>query len=1021
MPSKTNQKHHVIILGAGRSVRGNVPSVVRVMDWLVTAFQTLPRARFSLVSGFNANFLIEQFPDAEIFFNPQWESTGPVFSLSLVPLEIKSPTYISYADIVFRPSLVQQMENQTTDVVLAVDSRWRNRYQGRATSALLKAERISFKRKGSPFLDPNSAPDEADAEFTGLVRFSPKAVARIKNLLKLKTSSLSTTLPQLIDQLILSGLSWSTVDSQGDWAALDAAQDLARFVLGTKAESLQRLKPLVRASLIPESVSFTAKDWKKNPTKVVKEIRSAFSFGNLIVRSSALNEDSWKQSLAGKNLSVASVPSRDTGKIEKAIELVLASYDDLALDDQVLVQPMLENVRCSGVVLTRAQDGRAPYYVISYDDTTASTSSVTSGNGAHIKTLYLLRDTRFSDDFPKPLCDVIEGVKEIENLVGHDSLDIEFAITDDERLWLLQVRPLTAGKEIRSLEDNQIRGAINLASRWFSGYQTAHPSLLGKKTILNVMSDWNPAEIIGTKPKPLAFSLYRHVITDETWATQRAEFGYRDVRPCPLIVSVLGHPYVDVRATFNSFVPAALSQQLSQKLVEHYLLHLRVEPELYDKVEFEILFTCLAFDFDHTSKRLTDSGFTVQETTQFRAALRDLTEKGITRCASDFAAIPELAARQARARDSALPPLAMAFLLLEDIRRLSALNFAHLARQGFIAMTLLRSLEKVEAITANEKEAFLASLITVSGQMRTDAWLVKESKKTRAEFIATYGHLRPGTYDITSSRYDVDPSRFLEPLVEEAVAPSTIETFVWNAKTADKIAMALEKARLPFTPQFLANYFKQAIEGRELSKFQFTKGLSDALEMIAQWGQSLGFSREELSHVSISQLLSLREPISAQPAEVVKAMLTRGRAKQELLHSLCLPTQIFSNDDFFGHKQMTAEANFITRQRVCANGVHYERLGEAQQDLRGHIILIPSADPGYDWILGQGISGLITMYGGTNSHMAIRAAECRLPAAIGVGEVLFLELTHARLIDLDCANRRVAAVSTETTKQKKAA
>ena len=32
------------------------------------------------------------------------------------------------------------------------------------------------------------------------------------------------------------------------------------------------------------------------------------------------------------------------------------------------------------------------------------------------------------------------------------------------------------------------------------------------------------------------------------------------------------------------------------------------------------------------------------------------------------------------------------------------------------------------------------------------------------------------------------------------------------------------------------------------------------------------------------------------------------------------------------------------------------------------------------------IAGLITQYGGTNSHMAIRCAELGIPAAIGIGD-----------------------------------
>ena len=52
--------------------------------------------------------------------------------------------------------------------------------------------------------------------------------------------------------------------------------------------------------------------------------------------------------------------------------------------------------------------------------------------------------------------------------------------------------------------------------------------------------------------------------------------------------------------------------------------------------------------------------------------------------------------------------------------------------------------------------------------------------------------------------------------------------------------------------------------------------------------------------------------------------------------------------------------------------------GALDADVTGRIVLIPSADPGYDWLLARGIAGLITMFGGANSHMAVRAAECTI-------------------------------------------
>ena len=35
-----------------------------------------------------------------------------------------------------------------------------------------------------------------------------------------------------------------------------------------------------------------------------------------------------------------------------------------------------------------------------------------------------------------------------------------------------------------------------------------------------LVADWNPAEMIGDKPNPLALSLYKELITDEIWREQ---------------------------------------------------------------------------------------------------------------------------------------------------------------------------------------------------------------------------------------------------------------------------------------------------------------------------------------------------------------------------------------------------------------------------------------------------------------------------------------------------------------------
>ena len=69
--------------------------------------------------------------------------------------------------------------------------------------------------------------------------------------------------------------------------------------------------------------------------------------------------------------------------------------------------------------------------------------------------------------------------------------------------------------------------------------------------------------------------------------------------------------------------------------------------------------------------------------------------------------------------------------------------------------------------------------------------------------------------------------------------------------------------------------------------------------------------------------------------------------------------------------------------------------------------MIDSADPGYDYLFTKNIAGLITCYGGANSHMAIRCSELSLPAVIGVGEERFKIYKSANKLTIDSLNNQV--------------
>lgn len=136
--------------------------------------------------------------------------------------------------------------------------------------------------------------------------------------------------------------------------------------------------------------------------------------------------------------------------------------------------------------------------------------------------------------------------------------------------------------------------------------------------------------------------------------------------------------------------------------------------------------------------------------------------------------------------------------------------------------------------------------------------------------------------------------------------------------------------------------------------------------------------------------------------------MARGREFYELTKMIRLPHLLCEPDDIDVVRIPLGRPTFITGKSVTAPTI---QLGVASNvDIDGHIVLIEAADPGYDWIFSHDIVGLVTKYGGANSHMAIRSAEFGLPAAIGCGERLYSVLASGKVLELDCAASRVKVV-----------
>ena len=135
----------------------------------------------------------------------------------------------------------------------------------------------------------------------------------------------------------------------------------------------------------------------------------------------------------------------------------------------------------------------------------------------------------------------------------------------------------------------------------------------------------------------------------------------------------------------------------------------------------------------------------------------------------------------------------------------------------------------------------------------------------------------------------------------------------------------------------------------------------------------------------------------------IQSLIASGQNNYEVSTAIKLPYIINQLSDLFVIPLNIDSPNFITKKKIRSQTIFLEKNSDFSINLNKKIIIIESADPGFDWIFGKSIYGLVTKFGGANSHMAIRCAEFDIPAAIGVGEHLFKKCLEADNIELNCS------------------
>ena len=209
-----------------------------------------------------------------------------------------------------------------------------------------------------------------------------------------------------------------------------------------------------------------------------------------------------------------------------------------------------------------------------------------------------------------------------------------------------------------------------------------------------------------------------------------------------------------------------------------------------------------------------------------------------------------------------------------------------------------------------------------------------------------YGHLRPGTYDICQDRYDQSPDYYFSNIdsykdqhnVNDINRVKSI--FMKKSNEIDKV---LKSEDFQFRSEQLISFIIASIQKRELYKFQYTKNLSLILEMIALFGEKLGYKRHEMSLLHIKDIIDLSTDYSSSYVKSeFKRKINFNAKRDSLMHSIMLPSLILLPEEVYGFTLNTSAPNFITIKSIIADVTLIDN--KKSEDISNKIVLIENAD-----------------------------------------------------------------------------
>ena len=239
-----------IIIGAGRGSRLNAltdhqPKCYapigerRIIDWLLEALHQAGLSQPVFIGGYQMNLIRQDYPNLTFRHNADWPNNNILASLFYAEGDMAEGFVCSYADILYRESVVTRALKHPGDIVLCVDTDWRSRYQDRSLHPEDDAEKVIAEADRVMEVNRNIGSEEASGEYIGVAKFSAKGAEILRTYYHRMREKYAgkvwrggvlfekAYLIHLFQEMLEEGVPFHMVTTNGAYMEIDTEEDFA--------------------------------------------------------------------------------------------------------------------------------------------------------------------------------------------------------------------------------------------------------------------------------------------------------------------------------------------------------------------------------------------------------------------------------------------------------------------------------------------------------------------------------------------------------------------------------------------------------------------------------------------------------------------------------------------------------------------------------------------------------------------------------------------------------------------------